>query len=492
MTVRRRPAVSSCAILMLALCAGCPADEETDEVCAIHPERGFCVYRDSYDPAAFDDGWETLTVFSGGIDSCIEACDALGVVRTVKMALIVDDASYTISDAEAQQRVDVASDLLFGLTGTTLELHGIQHIASPSVSVVDDMEAYFADHVDDPPHFIVVASAAGGAANNGGYAISTSLLDGFCNNFASPETDKKIYGAVVDWTHRFSACGYDVEHYRQTLEWVEVSDVSLDDGSCTATAGVACAFNETVGYNVCSNTDADNPYLATAETFVSTVFIHEIMHSFGPNGNLDHFGTTTCDEIMGGTAYKDGAFAFQQHFGMCPYVYDHFVDGYAETCAPSSEDCAPAPSFLPTLPAPEPNGAEVKIGGLDSVDWVLVETVLGGASDPWVLRLRYEDPNDLTRAIHIDLPELAEETCVWSVDDGAPESASPHVHLFMNGEERVTTSTGCALTISDAWNFADGDVLEGHTSACQLSAPGSQAYALLEMRFAAEVASGAP
>ncbi len=61
-----------------------------------------------------------------------------------------------------------------------------------------------------------------------------------------------------------------------------------------------------------------------------SIFVHEVLHSFGTNGNLDHFDTATCDTAMGGVDYGAGDLAtFQEFAGMCPNVWDTFAESYA-------------------------------------------------------------------------------------------------------------------------------------------------------------------
>ena len=69
--------------------------------------------------------------------------------------------------------------------------------------------------------------------------------------------------------------------------------------------------------------------------FGSSVIIHETMHSFGYEGNMDHYGTDTCDTYMAsstsGRPYNPDTWdlaEFQYYNGMCPYVYDNFVSAY--------------------------------------------------------------------------------------------------------------------------------------------------------------------
>jgi hypothetical protein len=256
---------------------------------------------------------------------------AVSDVKTVRTAVIVDDASYAITDAEIFAAVALASEWLFTLSGTRMTLHSIEHVPSIVGSKTAFMNSWSLTHAADLPHFMVIMSRDHVSAAYGGYAIYSSEITGFCNEFVSPDLgNQRMYGAVIAWTHRFAACGYDFDRYKTTGEWVVVSNTSLADGSCRNQAGVACVSVPTVSYQVCGNFAPDLPYLADERAFVISVFVHEIMHHFGTNGNFDHFGTAVCDAAMGGTDYKVGGTAvFQQYCGMCPNVYDTFAASYS-------------------------------------------------------------------------------------------------------------------------------------------------------------------
>jgi hypothetical protein len=267
------------------------------------------------------------------VDVCIAGCEKFGYLKTVKTSVIVDDSSYTITNAEISSAIELASKWLFTLSGADMSLHSIDHVPSIAGSKTTLIDNWYLTHTADPPHFIIILTRDETSASYGGYAVSSSVLAGFCNDFVSPVLgNQRIYGAVIDWTHRFAACGYDLDHYEATGEWLVVSNTSLADGSCINQAGVACVSVPTVSYQVCGNVDADLPYLVDERAFALSMFIHEIMHSFGTNGNYDHFATAVCDTAMGGTDYQAGGRAKSQHYcGMCPNVYDNFAASYS-TC----------------------------------------------------------------------------------------------------------------------------------------------------------------
>lgn len=251
----------------------------------------------------------------------------------VQTGVVIDDSSFTITDAEVADAIDYASDLLFQRSGAEMSLQAITHVPSVTGSMQAEIDAYYSAHATDPPHFVIVFSQDSTSVSFGGYLQTSSDLSsaGFCNEFVSPVYGtSRIYGAVIDWTHRFGACGYDIDHYEATGEYLQISKTSLADGSCQNQAGISCVYNSVVGYQVCGDFDPGIPYLEHPKAFIVSIFIHEVLHSFGTNGNLDHFGTATCDTEMGGVSYGAGDLAtFQEFAGMCPNVWDTFADSYA-------------------------------------------------------------------------------------------------------------------------------------------------------------------
>lgn len=303
--------------------------EEAEPVCFLDHEAETCRYTDSYQEGDFGFGGRYPVL---NIGTCIAGCERFGYLKTVETGVVIDDSSYTISATELDDAVVYASDWLFRKTGAVMKLQATRHVPSVSGSMQGEIDAYYSAHATDPPNFVMVASADDSSLSFGGYAILSSDLSGsgFCNEFVSPvHGSSRIYGAVIDWTHRFSACGYDLDHYENTGEYIQVSTTSLADGTCRNQAEVACVYNSVVDYQVCSTSDPSLPYLQHPRAMIFSTFIHEVLHSFGTNGNMDHFGTTTCDTSMGGEDYGAGdSFSFQEWAGMCPNTWQNFAQSY--------------------------------------------------------------------------------------------------------------------------------------------------------------------
>jgi hypothetical protein len=86
--------------------------------------------------------------------------------------------------------------------------------------------------------------------------------------------------------------------------------------------------------SMCSDA-ADDLYVSSRTYFGPFVIIHETMHSFGYERNMDHYGTETCNTRMaGGTSDRSyhpevwDLAECQYYNGMCPDVYDNFVSAY--------------------------------------------------------------------------------------------------------------------------------------------------------------------
>ncbi|MBT3406143.1 hypothetical protein HN419_03155 [Candidatus Woesearchaeota archaeon] len=247
------------------------------------------------------------------------------VPKYLQVGIIVDDTDYTITDEEIEDFISLMDKELSKKTNINVKLHGIRHT---NFGITADN--YYNENNDNPPDYVIIFRSNTISLSYGGYAITSSNLieEGYCNNFVSPyQSANLIWGAVIDWTHIYSGCGYDLEHYKSTGELNHISNVSLDDGSCKNQAGIACVFNDIVEYYACSNKDPSHPYLQSKMSFLAFVAIHELLHHFGNTHNYDHFGTDTCDDIMGSEDYKQ-SWNHLSSFGMCPYTIDNLATSY--------------------------------------------------------------------------------------------------------------------------------------------------------------------
>jgi hypothetical protein len=243
-------------------------------------------------------------------------------------AVIVDLDSEPVTYGQAQELVNQASAILMELTGFSYTM--VDFVESTSPGNVSDLAAtYIADHAGSLPNGIIIFSYGDGdqARTYGGYAFSRTGPSGFRNTFNSPVVgNNKVYVSVQHWSHRYAGCGYG-----SSAADTPVQDTSFG-GECRNRDGIACV--ERFGYSMCSDAVGDL-YASSRTYFGSSVIIHETLHSFGYAGNMDHYGTETCNTRMAGGAsvrpYNTGTWStaeFQYYNGMCPDVYDNFASAY--------------------------------------------------------------------------------------------------------------------------------------------------------------------
>jgi hypothetical protein len=242
------------------------------------------------------------------------------------VTVLVDLDSEPVTQTQAQTVVDEASAILFRLTGFTFEMVDFREVHN-----LAGMDGIVADYINGNPATIpngllLFSFGDGNAAKlYGGYSFSYTVPDSFQNAFQSPYAPVgSIYVGAMHFSHRFAKCGYGDSD-------TPVSDVSIG-GECRNQPGTSCV--QKYGYQICS-TSVDDLYASTPTYFLSASFVHEMMHPFGPNGNLDHYWTNECTATMttGASQLPYNSVTFDGHeanlyVNMCPYVFDNFVDSY--------------------------------------------------------------------------------------------------------------------------------------------------------------------
>jgi len=227
--------------------------------------------------------------------------------------------SEPVSREQAEILVQDASRIFSGLVPFGFQM--VDFVEDGSGAPVDSLAAgYVQAHAASPPDGLLVLSFGENdwAKTYGGYSTQTAGPAGFRNPFVSPVFGSdRIYVAVVHFSHRFGACGYGGADTVQSL-------VSID-GECRNQAGTACVQHN--GYSMCSNL-VNDLYASTRTYLAATSVIHEFLHAFSPGGNQDHYATPECNVRMG---YPAGFFDLQEseyNNGLCPFVYDNFVNSY--------------------------------------------------------------------------------------------------------------------------------------------------------------------
>lgn len=277
-------------------------------------------------PAATD---TALPILPTATNTSLPELTGEGPADYFRWAVVVDLDSEPVSEQEAHELVQQASEIFIRLTGFGMQM--VDYQQSSSSGTVSDLAAeYISAHPDDLPNGIIIFSFGDNDAARtfGGYAFALPGPAGFRNIFVSPsEGDNKVYVSVQHWSHRYARCGYG----DSTAE-TPVQGTSLN-GECRNQDGIACV--EKFGYSMCS-TAVDDLYASSRTYFAAATIIHEILHSFGDNGNMDHYATETCNQIMAGGISErpynlSGPLDLhesQLYNAMCPYTYDNFVLGY--------------------------------------------------------------------------------------------------------------------------------------------------------------------
>lgn len=194
----------------------------------------------------------------------------------------------------------------------------------------DMVQSYLNSSPATIPNGIILFSFGdnGDAKQYGGYAYAYIGPDGFRNQFvAKGAIERDLYIGVVHFGHRYAQCGYGDADF-------PISEISIG-GECRGQGEIVCI--EKFDYQICSDT-VDHLYASTPTYFSSSTFVHEIMHPFGELLNKDHYGTVECTEMMqlriSDRPYKNDVFdpslrEFQHYTGICPYVFDNFVNSYS-------------------------------------------------------------------------------------------------------------------------------------------------------------------
>ncbi len=236
-----------------------------------------------------------------------------------KVAVIVDTLSEPVTREQAQSIFDEANKLIQPFVPIGLEM--VDFVQDGGGGSTQDMAGrYLASHTTAVPNGILIFSFgdAGQAKLNNGYGYALPASAGYRNAFVSPVGGaNQIYVAVVRFGSKYMACGYGGTDAVQ-------SKTSIG-GECNNKPGTACVQKD--GYSMCANA-VGNLYTSTPTHFVSSMVIHEFLHSFSPGGDKDNYATPECNARMG---YPASFFDLQEseyYNGICPFVYDDFAASY--------------------------------------------------------------------------------------------------------------------------------------------------------------------
>ncbi len=174
----------------------------------------------------------------------------------------------------------------------------------------------------NPPEGIVAFTPDEDALASGGLSFMYRPRFAFVNEYPTParrDGDAFVYVAVIDIHHWYARCGYN-----EKLE--RVSAVSVG-GECRNRPGQPCVQHG--GRWVCADAVRDE-YMGPG-VFAAAGIVHELLHPFGAEGNLDHYGTPSCYR-RGAMPRDEDARALGQWArfnGLCPDLYQRFRRGPA-------------------------------------------------------------------------------------------------------------------------------------------------------------------
>ncbi|MBT3337574.1 MAG: hypothetical protein HN855_13350 [Anaerolineae bacterium] len=243
---------------------------------------------------------------------------------------LVDLSSEPVTIEQTEATFQDASNILFNLTGFTIQLNNFGTVKftqeqPPEYYMRDSIPECYIDQKTDaeiPDSLLIFSYGSDNYARTmGGFTYTIEGSSTFKNHFVDAFGDENlVYVMFNHYSHKYARCGYD-----ETGETI-ISDVSVG-GECRNQPGTACVMNN--GYSMCA-TAVNDLYASTPNYFSASTVIHEIMHSFGLHGNMDHYGTQNCTDEMkklnnSWEAVDNDAEIYNV---MCPYVYDNFANGY--------------------------------------------------------------------------------------------------------------------------------------------------------------------
>jgi hypothetical protein len=235
------------------------------------------------------------------------------------VAVLVDAQAPQTPRGDALRVLDKAAGLLEEKTGETLWGLDVVYGMARGSSVSDLVRRYLLTLGGDLPEGLVVLTNDVTSTSFGGYSFSVVPPAPIDNEYPSPVAGiggSRVYISVVDFDHPYARCGYDEQGNR-------ISEVSVG-GECRNRPGTPCV-RKTSGRAEWMCADAVNDLYADHDHFTACTVVHEFLHSFGDQGNFDHYGTQQCIARTGMTAQQAAdREQFQRNCGLCPDVYQRF------------------------------------------------------------------------------------------------------------------------------------------------------------------------
>lgn len=256
--------------------------------------------------------------------------------------VIMDDNSYSATNAEIRDYFNHASTLLYERTCTSINILNIQHVSINDQSQIDTITDRIMMGNQDivrQSNGLTFFTAFSECRSYGGCAWTLipgtrAGITNFCNTFSNSDNATNfLYGNIIDWNHRFGECGYD----RSSSS--HISDTSID-GECRNTPGTQCILRN--GYYMCENLLLDF-YASDARLFSIATTIHELMHHFDRVGAGGHYGTESCVPPYPPRNFPCASTIESQcYFESCPFSYENFKNSRnlctSSTLSPLSPD----------------------------------------------------------------------------------------------------------------------------------------------------------
>lgn len=256
-------------------------------------------------------GEADVTATMSGVTGRAHAQVAGGDGPLFRVAVLLSAARVPSAD-DVSRVFARANGILLQKTGERMTQVDLTNVGRGAVS--PQATAYLNAHASSPPDGVLAFGDDAMASSFGGYSFTIPLPPPNQNRFPSPTAGSdRAYIAVVDFFHMYARCGYDDAGNR-------IGDKSAN-GECRNQAGLTCVNNGR--YWTCPNALTD--LYADPDYFTGCSIVHEFMHPFGSEGNLDHYGTAQCTARTGmSAADAQNLTLFQQSCGMCPDLYPKF------------------------------------------------------------------------------------------------------------------------------------------------------------------------
>lgn len=234
------------------------------------------------------------------------------------VAVLVDADGRQPAREEIERAFAKADAKLRQKTGEGINLTEVAFAVPRGPSVTTMATTFLAARAARPPEGLLLLLNDATSTSFGGYSVTVQPPFPFVNQFPSPVQSVgagRVYVAVMHFDHFYARCGYDGQQRR-------VSDVSFG-GECRGRNGLPCVLKPGGEYWTCPDVLEDA--YSDWDYYKGCTIVHELIHPFGTEGNLDHYGTPQCIARGGVTQAQAGDTRMaQDNCVMCPDLYPRF------------------------------------------------------------------------------------------------------------------------------------------------------------------------